>query len=265
MLRDGLPVRPVPVPDPKGRAVTRVSLNTQQPSPVSYLESGDLRVVDVFRTIQGEGPFAGLPAVFVRLAGCNLACPDCDTDYTTDTETVSVFGLIGMVQAQFDALWERRVPESTLVVITGGEPFRQNLGPFVRELLGKHPVRVQVETNGTLFPGADAFPFAADVTLVVSPKVGQVAHGLRPYVHHLKYVVKAADTPDPATGLPLHALGNAAPVAGPWPGFRGTVWVQPADEQNDECNRTNLQYAVDLAMRFGYRVSVQLHKIMEMP
>ena len=238
--------------------MSRVSLNTQPPTPVSYLESGDLRVVDVFRTIQGEGPFAGRRAVFVRLAGCNLACPDCDTDYTSGAVTYTTDQLTNAVRKEAGLC-------RPLVVITGGEPFRQNLSPFVRQLILELSAEVQVETNGTLFPGADAFPFAADVTLVVSPKVGHVAHGLRPYVNHLKYVVKAGDRADPDTGLPLHALGNAAPVAGPWPEFKGTVWVQPADEQNDECNKTNLQYAVDLVMRFGYRISLQMHKIMDLP
>ena len=41
---------------------------------------GTLQVHSIFKTIQGEGPFCGTPCVFVRLAGCNLQCPACDTD-----------------------------------------------------------------------------------------------------------------------------------------------------------------------------------------
>ena len=41
-----------------------------------------LQVNSIFYTIQGEGPFAGRPAIFIRLAGCNLQCPGCDTEYT---------------------------------------------------------------------------------------------------------------------------------------------------------------------------------------
>jgi 7-carboxy-7-deazaguanine synthase len=49
-----------------------------------YIEpSGALKIVDLFYTIQGEGPYNGMPSVFVRLAGCNLRCYFCDTNFET--------------------------------------------------------------------------------------------------------------------------------------------------------------------------------------
>ena len=50
---------------------------------------GLLSLHSIFHTIQGEGPFCGTPSVFVRLAGCNLQCPACDTDYTQGRRAAS--------------------------------------------------------------------------------------------------------------------------------------------------------------------------------
>ncbi|HEY6020017.1 MAG TPA: 7-carboxy-7-deazaguanine synthase QueE, partial [Candidatus Paceibacterota bacterium] len=50
-------------------------------SPIRHDKESFL-VKDIFYTIQGEGPYAGRPAVFVRLGGCNLRCAFCDTDFS---------------------------------------------------------------------------------------------------------------------------------------------------------------------------------------
>ncbi|MEG7364337.1 7-carboxy-7-deazaguanine synthase QueE, partial [Pseudomonas citronellolis] len=79
---------------------------------------GLLSLHSIFHTIQGEGPFCGTPSVFVRLAGCNLQCPACDTDYTQGRRAASVQEILDKVQ---------EYQSSGLVVITGGEPFRQDI------------------------------------------------------------------------------------------------------------------------------------------
>ncbi|WP_046973456.1 7-carboxy-7-deazaguanine synthase QueE, partial [Dyella japonica] len=96
-------------------------------------------------TIQGEGPFCGQPAVFVRLAGCNLQCPGCDTNYTSNRKKMS-----------HSDIWQEIVhvtgeAKTKLVVITGGEPFRQpEVVNFINYLIDMKGYRVQVETNGTM-------------------------------------------------------------------------------------------------------------------
>jgi organic radical activating enzyme len=120
-----------------------------------------------------------------------------------------------------------------------------------------HGWHVQIETNGTYHQ--DDFPYLGDVTLVVSPKVGKVHEKLRPYVRHLKYVVTAGRQ-RAADGLPEYVLGNARPVEPPWEDFKGTVWIQPADSQNDEINRANAEACVEAVLVKGHRLSYQIHK-----
>ena len=58
-----------------------------------------LKVNEIFKSIQGESTFAGLPCTFVRLAGCNLRCSFCDTTYAYDEGTeMSVEDVIGAVE-----------------------------------------------------------------------------------------------------------------------------------------------------------------------
>ena len=58
----------------------------------------DLEVHSIFYTIQGEGPFCGTPAVFIRLAGCNLQCPSCDTNYTSKRRTMTAEEIVNEVR-----------------------------------------------------------------------------------------------------------------------------------------------------------------------
>jgi 7-carboxy-7-deazaguanine synthase len=101
-------------------------------------------VTEIFKSIQGESTFAGLPCVFVRLTGCNLRCHWCDTAY-------AFHGGQPMSQAQVLA----RVEElgGSLVEFTGGEPLLQNeVVPLSGQLLAEGR-RVLVETSGERYVG----------------------------------------------------------------------------------------------------------------
>ncbi len=99
-----------------------------------------LKVNEVFYSIQGEGLWAGAPCIFVRLAGCNLKCPFCDTDYSQKFEATS--------KDLLDIVINLRAP-TRRIVITGGEPCMQNLYPFI-EYCHNYGLSVHLETNGTL-------------------------------------------------------------------------------------------------------------------
>jgi 7-carboxy-7-deazaguanine synthase len=102
--------------------------------------SDKLRVNEIFKSIQGESTFAGLPCIFVRLAGCNLRCTYCDTTYAYDE---------GQGMTLEKVVREVRRLHCPMVEVTGGEPLHQPGAPrLLRELL-REGFKVLLETNGT--------------------------------------------------------------------------------------------------------------------
>ena len=136
------------------------------------------RVKEIFYSLQGEGAYAGRPAIFCRFEGCNLwtgrrkdiriaACKFCDTDF---------LGVNGVGGGEFKTaaglakailkLWPKQKPHNTrFVVCTGGEPLLQLDEALIKEL-HKNGFEIAIETNGTLLP-----PKGVD-WICVSPKAG---------------------------------------------------------------------------------------------
>lgn len=100
-----------------------------------------LSIIEIYRSIQGESSFAGMPCTFVRLAGCNLRCTWCDSEYTfTGGKKMSDDDIFAEVQ---------RLSPNGLVEITGGEPMLQEreLVPFMQRLIDSG-YEVLLETSG---------------------------------------------------------------------------------------------------------------------
>jgi 7-carboxy-7-deazaguanine synthase len=101
-----------------------------------------MQITEIYKSLQGESTYAGLPCVFVRLTGCNLRCSWCDTEY-------SFYGGKKMSPEQvFDEVQDLS-PGGGLVEITGGEPMLQEreLVPFMQRLLDSG-YKVLLETSG---------------------------------------------------------------------------------------------------------------------
>ncbi len=125
---------------------------------------------EIFASIQGEGPSAGRPSVFVRLSNCNLACVWCDTAYTWRFSGPDAFERrANQVMLRVEDTAARIVAfNGTRLVVTGGEPLLQ--APALARMLALLPaMHVEIETNGTVAP-----PLALDALVHqynVSPKL----------------------------------------------------------------------------------------------
>jgi 7-carboxy-7-deazaguanine synthase len=227
----------------------------------------------IWRTVQGEGAWAGRPAVFVRLAGCNLwtgyehdrardaersdaHCPLwCDTDFTREGAVRLSADDLAEEIARVAAQENPRQPVR-FAVLTGGEPLLQADASLI-DALHADGFEVACETNGTVSL-AEAFA-ARDGSLrppdwvVCSPKLPEDRLALE-WCDELKLVVPDY-RPDAYAGLAArvrqHDLGGRP---------RRFLWLQPEDGPR-RAEATRL--AVSLAVRNpDWRVSVQTHKIL---
>jgi 7-carboxy-7-deazaguanine synthase len=101
-----------------------------------------MQITEIYKSLQGESTYAGLPCVFVRLTGCNLRCSWCDSEYTFQGgEKMSRDEVITEVR--------RLSPDGGLVEITGGEPMLQQreVVPLMHQLV-ENGYRVLLETSG---------------------------------------------------------------------------------------------------------------------
>lgn len=130
-----------------------------------------ISVVEAFGpTLQGEGPYAGRPAVFLRLGGCNLSCSWCDTPYSWDGKRFDLRQEIR--QLTVDQIMDR-LPPGTMIVISGGEPLLQQDNPWwpvlLQQLYLEYPRGVHLETNGTIAPSEATIELVSHMS--VSPKL----------------------------------------------------------------------------------------------
>ncbi|NMH59494.1 7-carboxy-7-deazaguanine synthase QueE [Alteromonas ponticola] len=211
----------------------------------------------MFETIQGEGVHTGLPSIFVRLQGCPVGCPWCDTKHTwtlDDAFLTSADAVLAKQQESehfFDAdehallsLFIRRGYQAKHVVITGGEPCMYDLVPFTR-LLHNNGYSSQIETSGTYEIKCD------DATWVtVSPKVDMkgglpVLDSALRRADEIKHPVAMQKHIDELDQL-LHRLGDKKPAH---------ICLQPISQQ---------QRATDLVIKTciqrNWRLSLQTHK-----
>lgn len=229
-------------------------------------------VHSIFPTIQGEGPMAGLPAIFVRFADCNLKCRWCDSDFTGGKEYFCA-DLVAKLLALSDETGIR------FFVFTGGEPLLQEVFFLFDKMANTHylkgaerpGLKMQVETAGTVWPTwVDNFPFTwSDVTIVCSPKTPKVHRMVAAICQHWKYIIRFGEQSE-QDGLPnksTQKAGEPSILYRP-PGSEHTIWVQPCDEsempgvlEGDFNSTQNMDAAIQAAMKYGYRLSLQLHKI----
>jgi 7-carboxy-7-deazaguanine synthase len=136
-----------------------------------------LKVNEIFYSIAGEGIQVGRPMTFVRLAGCNLRCPFCDTEFDSFEER-TIAEIVHEVESH-PAEW---------VCITGGEALIQEIVTLCRALKDAG-YRLHIESNGTVSPDPRLFDLIEHWT--VSPKQPDISPGFN-RITELKYVVGEA-------------------------------------------------------------------------
>lgn len=219
----------------------------KNPKRPPIINNGEIiQVQEIFPTIQGEGSNVGTPAVFIRLGGCNLACDFCDTEFESFAE-MKLEDIASEIQKL--SLNSKNIRSKDLVVITGGEPLRQNIIPLCKRLLDDG-FKVQIETNGTLF-----LDLPKEVEIICSPKnVSGFYSPIRPdlleRVTAFKFIISASNKK--YSGVAEVGQTNANKPA----------YVQPMDEQDQQKNSDNLELCKKLALENGYKISLQTHKIM---
>lgn len=219
-------------------------VNTQPRSKLDFTRDGidkPLQVTEIFDTIQGEGPWAGKPCTFIRLSGCPLQCTWCDTDYTHNDDM--------MVEAIVDCVGKNNV------VITGGEPMRQQISPLVIALVASG-FRVQIETSGVCVPSN--FPWDL-CTVVCSPKTS-ICKEVADNADAFKFVVDKD-----CSGLqiaPTQGNGKLGPDIPHFTRLKDRTYVMPLTDKHESLNT---QRAIDICERLGYTLSLRLHKILGLP
>lgn len=221
---------------------------------------------EIFASVQGEGPSAGMPCTFLRLSRCNLACQWCDTAYTWRFE--------GDNRPHRDGVdFERKANQLTLdeeevarrilalgqkrLVITGGEPLLQ--APALARLLDLLPdMHVEVETNGTT-KASTALDIRID-QFNVSPKLSHsgnpaelalLPERLDAYATDprawFKFVIAQPEDVDEV--LALHERYRFRP---------GHVFLMP-EGTDSETLRAREKWLAPLCVEHGFRLSDRLH------
>jgi len=217
----------------------------------------NVRIAEIFHSVQGEGEFSGTPSVFVRTAGCNLRCWFCDTPYTS-------FKAEGLQRDWQDVLQEVLEFGCLHVVLTGGEPLLQpDLLPLAHALRQQQRI-VTVETAGTIFRPVEADLMSISPKLSNSAPIGMIhweqrheRDRNRPDVIRqmlqvspcqLKFVV---DQPADLDEITQYLRGFSEITS-------NQVWLMPQGINQEEL-ATKGVWLVPLAQQLGYRFCPRRH------
>lgn len=229
-----------------------------------------LFITSVWLSLQGEGPYAGLPAVFVRLTKCNLNCTFCDT-FFDDGDWMTYQQINAKIYHSICDYWNNKgqpVPEWVLpkgtisgmlypnivLVITGGEPLLQeNISTFMSSQLGRFKA-VQVESNG--IPDTDV---PEGVTLVCSPKCAEKNGVATQYFKPSKTILERADclkfvmearTCSPYSSIPDWAFQWRDTTQKP-------IYISPMNVYNDLPQKIKVLKSTEGAVSFESRSTIQ--------
>lgn len=190
----------------------------------------DISLAEQFFSIQGEGYWVGKPAWFIRLQGCSVGCPWCDTKETWDTMKLN---------ANIQEIVDGVPAHIKHVVVTGGEPFEQNIKPLLRGLSdNKH--MVQIETSG-------CYDTYGPQWVTVSPKFFKpLSIQAITNASEIKQVVTCQNDIDRLMEEVLPHCSSYVPV-----------FLQPVSN-----GKRALKLCIDACEKTNFKLSVQTHKLL---
>jgi len=188
-----------------------------------------LKVVEIFYSLQGEGAFCGVPSIFIRLHGCNLACSFCDDALHKGEFELYDYGKILDIIKEYP---------SKQIIITGGEPTLYDLNEFIN-FLQKRDYFVCIESNGYGFENVKNANW-----ITYSPKDWDDIK--EDGWSELKFIVsKDSDVQK------IVDLKSQKPI-----------FVQPLNFF-DKPNKQNLDFCIDLVKKYPHlKLSIQMHKFL---
>lgn len=198
------------------------------------------KVNEIFYSLQGEGHHTGYPSVFIRFAGCNLACPFCDTDHEEGTfmEDEAIVRAVNLYTADW-------------IVLTGGEPALAVDADFIHLLKRATGKKIAIETNGTL-----PLPEGID-WITVSPKSGicgaaGVGEPVLGHADEIKVIDLGQDL-EPYFSLPCRGAQTLM--------YLQPCWVEDRDRRHANRLATVRRVLDDPR----WTLSVQLHRFLNIP
>ncbi|MEO6983522.1 MAG: radical SAM protein, partial [Edaphobacter sp.] len=222
-----------------------------------------MHLIELYKSVQGESSFAGLPCIFVRFAGCNLRCSWCDSEYTfSGGQPTTADEIITRIEA---------LAPCTLIEFTGGEPMLQakELIPLMQRLLAQN-YTLMIETSGER-PLAEVPKAVHKIVDVKCPGAGAAANSFRmenlaalTKNDEVKFVITNREDYDFATNfIREHSLEQKA----------GGILLSPAFTKTPTPQRTADNMALDprhlvewmLADGLPARLSLQIHKFIWEP
>ncbi len=209
---------------------TSTAPTASRTSPVTAV--GLLPIVETFHSVQGEGAWVGASAFFIRLAGCDVGCPWCDTKQSWHRRHPhhAVSELVAAVQAA----------QPKIVVITGGEPLLHDLDPLTRALK-RCAQQVHLETSG-------AHPLSGEFDWITfSPKRFKPPHpSIYPHASELKVVISEIEDFEWAEAQAAQVSPDTVKLLQPeWNSPDSQGWVMGYVKQHPD-----------------WRVSLQTHKFL---
>lgn len=217
-------------------------------------------------TFQGEGPYTGQPAVFVRLGHCNLSCSWCDTPFTWDSQRYNLATECPDTPVE-QVVEDAAARGARLFIVSGGEPLMHQRKPAMHTLVSQLSKQgaVHIETNGTIPPT----PWARDLVahFSVSPKLSN--NGADPAKRRIKprAIAEFADLaakgracfkfvatrPEDLNEVDKLVDEHRVPAS--------AVWIMPEGTTSEQVLGTHRDIA-DAVLQRGYNTTTRLHTLL---